>query len=262
MIGAVMGLLSKAKPGSQGSAGLTPLDEPLLEPVDELVAVVPPEPFPAPDPAAPEDSMVPVPPSPAGGGLVDEHAVNPTKANPRGKQEQRMVARMGPMIAKTSTAPNKNANGPMPRLGHYATFPFRDGELLDETSVISKKSLTSQSLHEDTERDVPSRLSDFVAHVDPRWGVRVRDVGKHQAFIVVFVVCFIFDRRCFARGACAHCLWRSTRTIRRIAFAPRKRAISDRGRDSRGLLGQFLRTRFDARHVGCLDGARFGDMEH
>lgn len=207
--------------------------------------------------------MVPVPPSPAGGGLVDEHAVNPTMANPRGKHEQRMVVRMAPMIAKTSTTPNQIANGPIQRLGHYATFPFRDGELLDNRWGIFRRSLTSQSLHEDTEHDAPSSLSDFVAHDDPRWVVRVRDVGKHQAFrFVVFVVCFIFDRRRFARGASAHCVWGSTRTIRRIAIAPRKRAISGGRRHSRRLLGQFLRPRFDARYVGHTNRPGFGDMEH
>jgi hypothetical protein len=86
-----MGLLSKANPGSHASAGFTPLDEPLLEALDELVAPAPPIPeLLGPEPAAPDDSVLVVPPSPLSVDPGDEHAANPKIANPNGSVAQRI----------------------------------------------------------------------------------------------------------------------------------------------------------------------------
>lgn len=91
MIGEVMGSLSKAKPASHGNIGLTPLDEPLLELLDEPATTIPPLPvppipaFPPPEPAVPEDSVLPVPPSPVEDEPDEEHAVKPKMAIPSGK---------------------------------------------------------------------------------------------------------------------------------------------------------------------------------
>ncbi len=86
-----MGLLSNAKPGSHGSAGFIPLDEPLLELLDVPDVVSPLELLPIPTPpvpplpAVPDDSVFVVPPSPDDDEPVDEQAVNPAIANPSGK---------------------------------------------------------------------------------------------------------------------------------------------------------------------------------
>lgn len=84
-MGELMGLLSKANPGSHGRAGLTPLEEPLLEALDELVWPAPPIPeLLGPEPATPEDSVLAVPPSPVEDEPDEEHAENPKKASPIG----------------------------------------------------------------------------------------------------------------------------------------------------------------------------------
>lgn len=124
-MGELMGLLSNANPGSHGSIGLTPLEEPLLELLEEFAEVVPPEPFPAPAPAAPEDSMFAVPPSPPGGGLVDEHAANPTRANPKGTLVQRMLVRMTAMLARRLTLRNRKAGPRCRRLESLRNVSFK-----------------------------------------------------------------------------------------------------------------------------------------
>jgi len=109
MIGELIGLLSNANPGSHGNAGFTPLDEPLLEALDELVEPAPPIPeLLGPEPALPEDSVFVVPPSPLGGVPGDEHAANPKIANPSGTVAQRMVLFMDPTLLKNASRGNMN----------------------------------------------------------------------------------------------------------------------------------------------------------
>lgn len=98
MIGELMGLLSKAKPGSQGNIGIMPLEETspeLLEGPDVLVPPVPmpPEPeLPRPEPATPDEGTFDVPPSsPVELDPVEEHAANPKIAKPNGKPAKKIV---------------------------------------------------------------------------------------------------------------------------------------------------------------------------
>lgn len=97
-MGELMGLLSKAKPGSQGSIGIMPLDDSLLEPLDDVVVVVvvvvvePPMPMPpTPAPAVPEDKEFAVPPSPGVEDPGAEHAAKPKTSNPTGKLVSKSV---------------------------------------------------------------------------------------------------------------------------------------------------------------------------